>query len=251
MAPATEVLLELRQISVRYGRVAVIHALSLTTNRGEVIAVLGPNGAGKTTLVRSIIGLVPPAEGEIRFEGETISRLRPHRVVARGIAVVPEGRGIFPKMTVEENLKSGLVFFDDDPARLRDRLEDAYGRFPVLGQRRNQVAGTLSGGEQSMLSVSRAMMRKPKLLLMDEPSLGLSPKLVDQTFAIVRTLHREGASILLIEQNARQALAVCDRGYILQKGVIVLSGSREELVSDERVQRAYFAADRNSPPSPA
>jgi branched-chain amino acid transport system ATP-binding protein len=191
LAPATEVLLELRQISVRYGRVAVIHALSLTTNRGEVIAVLGPNGAGKTTLVRSIIGLVPPAEGEIRFEGETISRLRPHRVVARGIAVVPEGRGIFVKM------------------------------------------------------------RKPKLLLMDEPSLGLSPKLVDQTFAIVRALHREGTSILLIEQNARQALAVCDRGYILQKGAIVLSGSREELVSDERVQRAYFAADRNSPPTPA
>jgi len=251
LAPATEPLLELRQISVRYGRVAVIHALSLSTNRGEVIAVLGPNGAGKTTLVRSIIGLVPPAEGEIRFAGETISRLRPHQVVARGIAVVPEGRGIFPKMTVEENLKSGLVFFDGDPARLRERLEDAYDRFPVLGQRRSQVAGTLSGGEQSMLSVSRAMMRKPKLLLMDEPSLGLSPKLVDQTFAIVRALHREGTSILLIEQNARQALAVCDRGYILQKGAIVLSGSREELVSDERVQRAYFAADRNSPPTPA
>ena len=250
MAPATEPLLDLRQISVRYGRVAVIHALSLTTNRGEVIAVLGPNGAGKTTLVRSIIGLVPPAEGEIRFEGEAISRLPPHRVVARGIAVVPEGRGIFPKMTVEENLKSGLVFFDGDPARLRDRLEDAYARFPLLGQRRSQVAGTLSGGEQSMLSVSRAMMRKPKLLLMDEPSLGLSPKLVDQTFAIVRALHREGTSILLIEQNARQALAVCDRGYILQKGAIVLSGSREELVSDERVQRAYFAVDRNPPPTP-
>ena len=153
--------------------------------------MLGPNGAGKTTLLRSIIGLVPPAEGEIRFESETISRLRPHQVVARGIAVVPEGRGIFVKM------------------------------------------------------------RKPKLLLMDEPSLGLSPKLVDQTFAIVRALHREGASILLIEQNARQALAVCDRGYILQKGAIVLSGSREELVSDERVQRAYFAADRNPPPTPA
>ena len=234
-----------------YGAVTAVEDISFTVSPGEIFGIVGPNGAGKTTLVRSIIGLVPPAEGEIRFEGEAISRLPPHRVVARGIAVVPEGRGIFPKMTVEENLKSGLVFFDGDPARLRDRLEDAYARFPLLGQRRSQVAGTLSGGEQSMLSVSRAMMRKPKLLLMDEPSLGLSPKLVDQTFAIVRALHREGASILLIEQNARQALAVCDRGYILQKGAIVLSGSREELVSDERVQRAYFAADRNPPPTPA
>jgi branched-chain amino acid transport system ATP-binding protein len=236
-------LLTVREIQVRYGRVAVIHSLSLHIDPGEVVAVLGPNGAGKTTLVRSILGLVPPAKGEIRFAGEVISRLRPHQVAAKGIAVVPEGRGIFPKMVVEENLKSGLVFFGGDPTVVQERLEEAYRRFPVLRERRQQVAGTLSGGEQSMLSISRAMMRQPKLLLMDEPSLGLSPKLVEQTFAIVRELHRGGTSILLIEQNARQALSVCQRGYILQKGAIVLSGSRGELLSDERVQRAYFAGE--------
>jgi len=241
LAAASESLLEVREIQVRYGRVAVIHSLSLCIDAGEIVAVLGPNGAGKTTLVKSILGLVPPAGGEIRFEGEPIGRLRAHEVAARGIAVVPEGRGIFSKMTVEENLKSGLVFFRKESALLQGRLDEAYRRFPVLRDRRQQIAGTLSGGEQSMLSISRAMMRKPKLLLMDEPSLGLSPKLVEQTFAIVRELHRDGISILLIEQNARQALAVCSRGYILQKGAILFAGTREELTSDTRVQRAYFA----------
>jgi branched-chain amino acid transport system ATP-binding protein len=245
LAAAPEPLLAVREISVRYGRVAVLHGLSLTIEPGEVVAVLGPNGAGKTTLVRSILGLTPLAGGAITFRGEPISRLRAHEIVARGIAVVPEGRGIFPKMAVEENLKSGLVFFDASPAVLRGRLEQAYQRFPVLRERRQQIAGTLSGGEQSMLAISRAMMRDPTLLLMDEPSLGLSPKLVEQTFAFVRELHRAGTSVLLIEQNARQALAACNRGYILQKGQIVLSGSRESLVVDEHVQRAYFA-DRPS-----
>ncbi len=243
MAAPSEPLLAVREIQVRYGRVAVIHGLSLHIQPGEVVAVLGPNGAGKTTLVRCILGLVPPAAGEIRLEGEPISRLRAHQVAGRGIAVVPEGRGIFPKMTVEENLRSGLVFFVHEPAGLPERLEEAYQRFPVLRERRQQVAGTLSGGEQSMLSISRAMMRRPKLLLMDEPSLGLSPKLVEQTFALVRRLHQDGTSILLIEQNARQALAVCDRGYILQKGAIVLAGRREELLADQQVQRAYFAVE--------
>jgi branched-chain amino acid transport system ATP-binding protein len=251
LAAASEPLLEAQAVQVRYGRVAVIHSLGLRIEAGEVVAVLGPNGAGKTTLVRSILGLAPPAQGQIRFEGEVISRLRPHQVAAKGIAVVPEGRGIFPKMVVEENLKSGLVFFDADPAVLRERLDEAYRRFPLLRDRRHQIAGTLSGGEQSMLAISRAMMRKPRLLLMDEPSLGLSPKLVEQTFAIVRELHRDGTSILLIEQNARQALAVCGRGYILQKGTIVLSGSREELLSDERVQRAYFAGEGFQAPGAA
>lgn len=236
-------LLELAQVRIRYGRVAVIHSLSLNIQYGEIVAVLGPNGAGKTTLVRSITGLVPPASGEIHFEGKLTNKLKAHQIVALGIAVVPEGRGIFPKLTVEENLQSGLVFFNTDRGLLAERLEDAYTRFPVLKQRRSQVAGTLSGGEQSMLSVSRAMMRKPKLLLMDEPSLGLSPKLVTQTFDIVRELNKAGVSILLIEQNARQALNVCDRGYILQKGQIVLSGTGREMMSDERIQKAYFAIE--------
>ena len=240
---ANKPLLELENISVRYGHVGVIHSLSLYIQPGEIVAVLGPNGSGKTTLVRCITGLVPPASGEIRFEGLPTTRLKAHQVVALGIAIVPEGRGIFSRMTVEENLRTGLVFFDPDSTHLQERLEDAYQRFPVLKERRKQVAGTLSGGEQSMLSVSRAMMRKPRLLLMDEPSLGLSPKLVGQTFEIIRELNRDGISILLIEQNARQALNVCDRGYILQKGTIVLTGSDKELVSDERVQKAYFAIE--------
>lgn len=236
-------MLELEKIFVGYGKVNVIHDLSLTIKEGEIVSVLGPNGAGKTTLVRSILGLTPISSGEIRFNGEQIHRLKPHQVVARGIVVVPEGRGIFPKMTIEENLKTGFVFLEDDKDRMREGMENAFTRFPILGQRRKQLAGTLSGGEQTMLAVSRAMMRKPKLLLMDEPSLGLSPKLVQQTFRIIQELHEDGTSILLIEQNAVKAMAVCDRGYILQKGSVVLSGSKEELLSDERVRKAYFAVD--------
>ena len=236
-----QTILEIKKISVRYGKVAVIHDLFLSINQGEIVAVLGPNGAGKTTIMRSITGLTPVASGEILFEGERISGFKPHQIVERGIVVVPEGRGIFPKMTVEENLKTGFVFLEEDPGMMQQRMDGAYERFPILGQRRNQLAGTLSGGEQTMLSISRAMMRKPKLLLMDEPSLGLSPLLVRQTFQIIKELHEAGTSILLIEQNAVQALTICDRGYILQKGAIVLSGSRESLMADEQVQRAYFA----------
>lgn len=241
---AREVMLEVKDVSVRYGHVTVIHGLNLSINKGEIVAVLGPNGAGKTTIVLSIVGLVPVASGKIILERTTVSNLKPHQIVEKGIGVVPEGRGIFPKMTVEENLKSGFIFFDKNLARMQERIEEAYRRFPILEERREQVAGTLSGGEQTMLSISRAMMRNPKLLLMDEPSLGLSPKLVEQTFGIVCELHATGTSILLIEQNAVQALAVCDRGYILQKGSIVLSGPKEGLMTDKRVQQAYFAMEK-------
>lgn len=236
-------MLELEHIFVGYGKVNVIHDLSLTIRQGEIVSVLGPNGAGKTTLVRSILGLTPISSGEVRFDGEQIHKLKPHQIVARGIVVVPEGRGIFPKMTIEENLKTGFVFLENDKDLLRQGMENAFARFPILGERRKQLAGTLSGGEQTMLAISRAMMRKPKLLLMDEPSLGLSPKLVQQTFRIIQELHEDGTSILLIEQNAVKAMAVCDRGYILQKGAVVLSGQKEELLSDERVRKAYFSVD--------
>jgi branched-chain amino acid transport system ATP-binding protein len=236
-------MLEVEHIFVGYSKVNVIHDLSLTIQQGEIVSVLGPNGAGKTTLVRSILGLTPISSGEVRFCGEQIHRLKPHQIVARGIVVVPEGRGIFPKMTIEENLKTGFVFLENDKNLLLEGMENAYNRFPILGERRKQLAGTLSGGEQTMLAVSRAMMRKPKLLLMDEPSLGLSPKLVQQTFHIIQELHKAGTSILLIEQNAVKAMGVCDRGYILQKGSVVLSGNKEELISDERVRKAYFAMD--------
>ncbi len=236
-------MLELKNIKVKYGRVTFIQDLSLDIEEGEIVSVLGANGAGKTTIIRSILGLTPIAGGEIIHEGEAIHTEKPHKIVSRGIGIVPEGRGIFPKMSVDENLRTGFVFLKNDEGLMQNRMEDSYRRFPILGERRNQLAGTLSGGEQTMLSISRAMMSQPKLLLMDEPSLGLSPLLVKQTFAIVRELHESGTSILLIEQNARQALAVCDRGYILQKGKIVLSGPKEKLVSDESVQKAYFAIE--------
>lgn len=236
-------MLELINIQVKYGKSAVINDLSLSIRESEVVSILGPNGAGKTTIVRSILGLTPISSGDITFFGESIRKLKPHQIVQKGIVVVPEGRGIFPKMTIEENLKTGFVFAETDLDLLRQRTEEAYVRFPILGERRNQLAGTLSGGEQSMLAISRAMMRKPKLLLMDEPSLGLAPILVQKTFNIVEELSKEGIAILLIEQNAVKALRICNRGYILQKGRIVLSGTRKELVSDERVQKAYFAIE--------
>jgi len=236
-------MLELNNIKVNYGRVTFIQDLSLNIEEGEIVSVLGANGAGKTTIIRSILGLTPIAAGEIKYEGEAIHNEKPHKIVSRGIGVVPEGRGIFPKLTVDENLRTGFVFLKDEESLMIERMEDAYRRFPILGERRKQLAGTLSGGEQTMLSISRAMMSQPRLLLMDEPSLGLSPKLVQQTFSIIRELHQGGTSILLIEQNARQALAICDRGYILQKGKIVLSGPKEQLVSDQSVQKAYFAID--------
>jgi len=234
-------MLEVNDINVKYGKSLVIQDVTLSIQQGEIVSILGPNGSGKTTLVRSIIGLTPIVSGEVKLFGERISQLKPHQIVAKGIVVVPEGRGIFPKMTVEENLKTGYIFLESEKEIMAERIQDAYKRFPILGQRRNQLAGTLSGGEQTMLAVSRAMMRKPKLLLMDEPSLGLSPKLVQQTFAIIQELHQAGTSILLIEQNAVKALAICNRGYILQKGKVVLSGSKEQLISDEKVRKAYFA----------
>ncbi len=236
-------MLEIKSIQVKYGKSIVLNDISVSIQPGEIVTILGSNGAGKTTLVRSILGLAPVVSGEIVFLGENLKKYKPYEIVAKGIAVVPEGRGIFPKLTVEENLRSGYVFFEKDPQLLDQRLQEAYQRFPILGQRRSQLAGTLSGGEQTMLAVSRAIMRKPKLLLMDEPSLGLSPLLVKQAFSIIKELHQAGISILLIEQNAVKALSICDRGYILQKGKMVLSGTKEELLANEQVHKAYFAMD--------
>lgn len=236
-------MLEVNAINVKYGKSIVLQDVSLSIQPGEIVTILGPNGSGKTTLVRSIVGLTPIASGEVNFFGQKLNYLKSHQIVAKGIVVVPEGRGIFPKLSVEENLKTGYIFLESDRDVMLEKIQDAYARFPILGQRRNQLAGTLSGGEQTMLAVSRAMMRKPKLLLMDEPSLGLSPKLVQQTFSIIQELHQAGTSILLIEQNAVKALAICDRGYILQKGKVVLNGTKELLISDERVHKAYFAME--------
>ncbi len=234
-------LLELERIEVGYGRVRVIHDLSLAVGRAEIVALLGPNGAGKTTTVRAILGLAPPTSGVVRFDGRPVTGWKPHRIVSLGVAVVPEGRGVFPKLTVLENLRTGIAFLSDDAALFEERRQQAYAKFPRLRERENQIAGTLSGGEQTMLALSRAMMSRPKLVLMDEPSLGLAPNLIEQTFQIIREYNDEGTAVLLIEQNAAQALEICRRAYILQKGRVVLHGGREELLSDERVRKAYFA----------
>lgn len=236
-------MLELNEVRIKYGKSVVIHDVSLVIQEGEIVSILGPNGSGKTTLVRSIVGLTPVVSGQIIFFNEAIQILKPHQIVAKGIVVVPEGRGIFPKMSIEENLKTGYIFIENDKEVMNERIQDAYQRFPILGQRRYQLAGTLSGGEQTMLAISRAMMRKPKLLLMDEPSLGLSPKLVQQTFGIIQELNQTGISILLIEQNAVKALEICSRAYILQKGQVALSGSKEQLYTNEKVRKAYFSME--------
>ncbi len=236
-------LLELRGLDVAYGRVRVIHGLSLDVGRSEIVALLGPNGAGKTTTVRAILGLVPPTAGVVRFDGHAVTGWRPHRIVSLGVAVVPEGRGIFPKLTVLENLRAGIAFVSRDAALFEERREQAYAKFPRLRERERQIAGTLSGGEQTMLALSRAMMSRPRLVLMDEPSLGLAPNLIEQTFEIIREYNSEGTAVLLIEQNAAQALEISSRAYILQKGQVMLHGSRDELLSDERVRKAYFAAE--------
>jgi branched-chain amino acid transport system ATP-binding protein len=227
---------------VGYDKVRVIHDLSLSVGPSEIVALLGANGAGKTTTVRAILGLVPPSAGVVRFEGRAVTGWKPHRIVALGVAVVPEGRGIFPGLTVLENLRTGVAFVSRDEGLFERGRREAYARFPRLRERESQVAGTLSGGEQTMLALSRAMMSAPRLVLMDEPSLGLAPNLIEQTFEIIRDYNSGGTAVLLIEQNAAQALEISSRAWILQKGRVVLQGSRDELLSDERVRKAYFAA---------
>lgn len=236
-----ESLLELIDVSLSYGTIKVIHNISVYVNKGEVVTILGPNGAGKTTIVKAIVGLLKPTKGDIFFEKNCVTAIKAHKMAMLGIALVPEGRGVFPKMTVEENLKAGFYFLKSDTKLLKQKLSESYDRYPVLGERRKQLAGTLSGGEQSMLAISRAMMSNPKLLVLDEPSLGLSPKLVEQTFEIIDNLNQSGMSVLLIEQNAAKAISICNRGYILQNGTVSISGTRDELMSNERILNAYFS----------
>jgi branched-chain amino acid transport system ATP-binding protein len=231
--------LELRGVSTRYGAIGMLREVSLTVGRGQIACLLGSNGAGKTTLIRAILGIVTPVEGSIWLDGERIDRLRTHQVVARGIAVVPEGRRVFPKMTVEENLRMG-AFTDWTAADLSARREHVYSLFPRLAERRSQKAATMSGGEQAMLAMGRALMSRPKLLLLDEPSLGLSPLLVEQIFEMVQTINRGGTTVFLVEQNARKTLAIAHHGFLLQKGEIVGRGSAAELAASEVVRHAYL-----------
>ena len=232
-------MLELRGVSTRYGPITMLRDVSLAVGRGEIACLLGSNGAGKTTLIRAILGIVRPVEGSVWLDGERIDPLPTHQVVARGIAVVPEGRRVFPRMTVEENLRMG-AFAEWKAADLAARHEHVYGLFPRLAERRNQKAATMSGGEQAMLAMGRALMSRPRLLLLDEPSLGLSPLLVEQLFEMVQTINRGGTTVFLVEQNARKTLAIAHHGFLLQKGEIVGRGTAAELAASEVVRHAYL-----------
>jgi len=232
-------MLKLVGVESFYGKVKALHGVSLEVQKGQLVCILGANGAGKTTILKTISGLVSPEMGTVHFEGRRIDQMDPEEIVALGISHVPEGRRIFPELTVYENLLMG-GFLIDSGELLRERLEATYEQFPLLKKRRSQLAGTLSGGEQQMLAISRALMLKPKLLLMDEPSLGLSPILVRDIFKTIRRLHESGVTILLVEQNVNLALQIADYGYVLANGKIFLSGTYEELIQEEKVREYYL-----------
>jgi branched-chain amino acid transport system ATP-binding protein len=227
------------RISTAYDRADVLQDVSLTVEPGTITCLLGSNGAGKTTLIRSILGLTPPRAGRITFAGHDLTGLPTHRVIAAGIACIPEGRKIFPKLTVGENLRIG-GYQETSEQVLEERLAEAYVLFPQLRERRSQLAGTMSGGEQAMVSIARGLMRAPKLLLVDEPSLGLSPIYVKQNFAIIRQIRERGVTVFLVEQNVRQTLAIADYGYVLSKGQVVAQGTPAELARSPEVHQAYF-----------
>ena len=231
-------LLKVDDIHVYYGSIHAVKGVSFEVNEGEVVTLIGANGAGKSTVLNTVSGLLHPRVGSVAFEGKDLKGVPPHKVVQCGLAQVPEGRRVFLQMTVEENLEMGA--FTQPNSTIEPGLADVYERFPRLKERRKQIAGTLSGGEQQMLAMGRALMSKPKLLMLDEPSMGLAPILVDQIFDIIKELHAAGTTILLVEQNARAALSVANRGYVLETGKIVATGTGAELLMDESVKKAYL-----------
>ncbi|MET7751778.1 ABC transporter ATP-binding protein [Micromonospora sp. NPDC005367] len=232
-------LLEIDDVSLLYGRIQALHGISLQVDEGEIVALIGANGAGKSTTMRAISGIRPVASGRIRFDGEDITKLRADLRVRRGLCQAPEGRGIFPGMTVLENLDMG-AYTRRDRAGIAQDLDRVLHLFPRLAERRKQQGGTLSGGEQQMLAVGRALMSRPKLLLLDEPSMGLAPMLIQQIFTIITEINEQGTTVLLVEQNAQQALARAHRAYVLETGRIVKSGTGEELLHDPSVKDAYL-----------
>jgi branched-chain amino acid transport system ATP-binding protein len=231
-------MLAIDNLASRYGRIEVLHGISLYVRKGEIVTLVGSNGAGKSTLMRAISGVQPIATGSIRFDDRVIDRLRPHQRVAQGIAQVPEGRQVFEPLTVEENLQLGALVRRDD--KISADLDEIYTMFPVLAERRTNLAGTLSGGQQQMLAIGRALMARPKLLLLDEPSMGLAPVLVEQIFTTIGGFKARGITVLLVEQNANLALAIADRGYVIETGRIVMSGPGKELLNDQRIRSAYL-----------
>ena len=234
-------LLEVNDIHTYYGNIHALKGVSFEVDSGEIIALIGSNGAGKTTTLRTISGLMEPREGSVNYDGEEISSTRADLLVSKGISMVPEGRGVFAKLTVEENLDMGAYVRRD--SGIKDDLDGAFELFPRLEERKKQLAGTLSGGEQQMLAIARALMSKPRLLLLDEPSMGLAPVLVDGVFETVQRIANEGVTILLVEQNAHMALQIADRGYVLQSGEVAISDTAANLQQNETVQKTYLGID--------
>ena len=237
-----ETLLEISQLEVAYGGIRAVRGLDLVVQRGELVCLIGANGAGKSTTLRAICGLVPVAAGSIHYDGKPIAGTPSYMLVRQGLVMVPEGRGIFGQLTIEENLAMG-GYSQKDQAQVRKDIERVFELFPRLQERRNQSAGTLSGGEQQMLAMGRAMVSRPRLLLLDEPSMGLAPLMVEKIFEVVRTIAAEGVTILLIEQNARLALEVSQRGYVMESGQIILQGQSGQLLDDPKVRAAYLGEE--------
>ena len=232
-------MLEIEGLDCRYGKVRAVRDLTLEVREGELVTLIGANGAGKTTTLKAISGILRPAAGRIAFDGEDITRASARAILAKGIAHCPEGRHVFPYMSVQENLDMGC-YLRRDPGGIAQDLRKIFDRFPVLEERRRQMAGTLSGGEQQMLAIGRALMSRPRLMLFDEPSLGLAPNLVETTFEIIAEIRAQGVTVLMVEQNAYAALELCDRSYLLESGEVTLTGSGEELLNDPHVKEAYL-----------
>ena len=233
-------ILEVKELEVYYGVIQAIKGISFEVNEGEIIALIGANGAGKTTTLQTITGLIPPKSGQIFYEGKEITRIPGYKLVSMGMAHVPEGRRVFAEMTVLQNLKMG-AYTRKDKTELEETLKSIYHRFPRLEERKNQLAGTLSGGEQQMLAMGRALMSHPRLIVMDEPSMGLSPIYVNEIFEIIQEINKSGTTVLLVEQNAKKTLSIANKAYVLETGNIVLSGDAKELMNDDSVKKAYLS----------
>lgn len=235
-------LLSLKNISVKYGSFAAVHGLNIEVKEGEIVVLLGSNGAGKSTTFRAISGLNKPAEGEILFEGKSLNKVSADKIVQLGIGQCPEGRKLFPAMSVQENLRMGAFVHRRKKDEIKKSLQHVYQLFPILHDKKDDAAGSLSGGQQQMLAIGRALMSKPKLMLLDEPSVGLAPLIVEQMFEVIQQINREGTTILLAEQNANAALKIADKGYVFESGSIVLQGTSQELFANDEVRKAYIGA---------
>ena len=232
-------MLEVKDLEVYYGMIQAIKGVSFHVDQGEVIALIGANGAGKTTILHTVTGLLSPKKGSVVFEGQEVTKIPAHKIVSLGMAHVPEGRRVFAELSVYENLKMG-AYTRKDKSEIEENLQKIYERFPRLKERKNQMAGTLSGGEQQMLAMGRALMSQPKIILMDEPSMGLSPILVNEIFDIIQEVSNSGTTVLLVEQNAKKALSIADRAYVLETGRIALEGRAEDLLRDDSIKKAYL-----------